>query len=173
MPALLDSGANSILMGSKGWKRLQAINIKLQGATINHCTLADGKKLACIGIVTLPIQLKDCIKVFDMYIVPKLRHTFVVNVSFWVKMEIIPDLRKGEWHFSDNTTVNSITMNNLQSANDLTFRQNKRLSQVVNEYFDKIKDIKLGCTKLIKHRIESQSPPIKSRYYPVSPYVQN
>lgn len=50
--------------------------------------------------------------------------------------------------------------------------QRIELDSVVNEYFDSIKNIKLGYTDLIEHKICTNSPPITSRYYPVSKLMQ-
>lgn len=59
-----------------------------------------------------------------------------------------------------------------QTTDDLTFDQREQVKQVIDEYFELVKYIKLGCTNLIEHEIKTDIPPIKQRYYPVSPFMQ-
>lgn len=171
--ALLDSGANSVFLGKPGWELLRGLNLKLSDTGSQFCTIANNMKLNCTGTVHIPIKLKDRIKVFTAYVVPELKHTLVVGTSFWVRMGIIPDLRKGEWHFSSEPQISNISCtSNLESKTDLSQVEKSKLIKTVNEYFDSIRNIQLGCTNLIEHKITTSSPPIKSRYYPVSPQMQ-
>lgn len=132
------------------------------------CTVANNDSCQCLGIVTIPIRLRDTVKLMDLYVVPTLRHSLISGIDFWVNMGIVPDMRRGEWYFSSENlqtpTVNSIEFN-------LNNKQQTELDKVVDDYFSKIGD-KKGCTSLVKHKIVTSSPPIKQRYYPVSPFKQ-
>lgn len=166
---LLDSGANKIFLGEKGYNILLSKGVKLQKSN-SGCKVANGEIIDCIGYMTIPIQLQDKVHVFDCHVMPQLRHTIVLGTVFWIKMGIIPDLRKGEWFFGskdENCQVNSI-----HTADDLTLEQKGNLNSIVDDYFESIKDIKLGCTDLTEHEIKTDSPPIRSKYYPVSPLMQ-
>lgn len=164
----MDSGANKIFLGESGWKILKSLGVKLNSDKHVTCTVATSDSCECIGIITVPIRLRNIVKVMDVYVVPKLRHSLILGINFWVNMGIVPDMRRGEWYFSSQDlqvpTVNCIEF-------DLSNEQQIRLNETVNEYFAKIDD-KKGCTTLIKHKIVTSSPPIKQRYYPVSPFKQ-
>lgn len=171
--ALLDSGANAVFLGKPGWNLFKKFNLNCTTNNVNFCTLPNDLKLNCIGTVHIPIKLKDRTKIFEVYVVPDLKHTLIVGTSFWVRMGIIPDLRKGEWHFSSEPQINFISHSlHLETTTDLSVTESSKLVKVLNEYFESIKNIKLGCTNLVKHKITTSSPPIKSRYYPVSPHMQ-
>lgn len=169
--ALLDSGANRIFFGKKGIDLVNSLGLKVNETDDINCTVANSESMKCIGVVTVPICLENKVKIFEIYLVPELRHTLVLGTIFWIQMGIVPDLRKGEWHFSKPDS--EIELNLIQSANDLTYDQQIRLENVVQNYFESISNVRLGCTTLIEHEIKTNSPPIKSRYYPVSPSMQS
>lgn len=99
---LLDSGANKIFVGSTGWEKLRYFGLVLDKDRRTTCTVASEDTCECIGIVSLPIQLRDVVKLFAVYVVPKLRHELMLGVEFWKTMTIVPDLRRGEWSFSSD-----------------------------------------------------------------------
>lgn len=170
MNGLLDSGANRIFLGQSGIKLIENLGIKIHKVSDINCTVANSQSMECLGYVTVPIQLLDKVQIFDIYLVPQLRHTLVLGTIFWIKMGLVPDLRKGEWYFGSDT--NDLNINSIQCASDLNYDQKEQLGSVIQNYFDSIDNIKLGCCNMIKHEIKTDSPPIKSRYYPVSPAMQ-
>lgn len=167
---LLDSGANSIFLGQSGIQIIKSLSLKIMPCKMK-CTVANNEKIDCVGLVNIPITLKNKIHVFEVFLVPKLKHTLVLGTLFWIKMSFVPDLRKGEWYFSDQNE--NLNLNMIQTADDLTLSQRIQLDTVVNEYFDSINNIKLGYTEIVEHKIITNSPPIKSRYYPVSKFMQD
>lgn len=167
---LLDSGANKNFVGEKGWNKLKNLGVNLDPNRTASCTVANNDTCLCIGIVCVPVRVRDVVKLIDLYIVPELRHELILGIDFWVKLGIVPDMRKGEWYFSDeNFSTPELSL--IQCEADLDADQQQRLDAVVFAYFDKIGD-KLGCTSVVKHKIVTNSEPIKQRYYPVSPYKQ-
>lgn len=172
--ALLDSGANKVFLGGSGWSLVKNLGFELLKTDVSSCVLGDNSQLSCIGEVNLPLKLKDKVKVFRVNVVPEIRHMMIVGTEFWIRMGVIPDLRKGEWYFSSksNPHLFSTETKTLKAASELTTEQRKQLNTVVNEYFESIKDIPLGCTKEIEHKIVTTSPPIRTKYYRVSPYMQ-
>lgn len=167
---LLDSGANRIFLGTSGIDLITNLGIGINETDKVKCTVANAQSMDCIGYVTVPICLKNKVHIFDVFLVPELCHTLVLGTIFWIKMGLVPDLRKGEWYFSSEN--NELKLNVIQSANDLNYDQKLHLEQVVEEYFNSIENVKLGCTTLVEHEIKTNSPPIKQRYYPVSPAMQ-
>lgn len=171
---LLDSGANQIFINEHTFTFLRNLGVKLTPDSSISCTVANNTKLSCLGYVTIPIKLQDKVHIFDCYVLPELRHNIVLGTIFWVKMGLIPDLRRGCWYFVDNNCVDTLDLQvkYTQTTDDLTLEQRNKVKQIIDEYFETVKDIKLGCTNLIEHEIKTNSPPIKQRYYPVSPFMQ-
>lgn len=168
---LLDSGANKVFMGQKGWQKLSLLGIKCDPGRKAICTVANDDTCSCIGVACIPIKVREVVKVFEVYVVPELRHELILGMNFWVQLGIVPDMRKGEWHFSDESLV-APEVSFVQNESDLVAEQQRSLSNVVSQYFEKIGD-KLGCTSMVRHKIViTNSEPIKQRYYPVSPYKQ-
>lgn len=93
---LLDSGANRIFVGSGGWEKLKNLGLTLNTNRKTTCTVASDDTCECIGIVSVPFQLRGIVKLFDVYVVPRLRHELVLGIDFWKGMGIVPDLRRGE-----------------------------------------------------------------------------
>lgn len=168
---LLDSGANRIVFGGSGWKLLQNLGVQLNSRDESQCVVANNTSSPCVGMVTIPIRLKGVVKTFDCFIVPSVRHSLVLGVEFWQQMGIVPDLRRGEWHFS-REPLNYMSVSSIQTTDELSANQRKRLCELVDKYLGLMGD-KLGCCKLVKHKIRvTVDEPIKQRYYPVSPAVQ-
>ncbi|KAK9730836.1 Integrase zinc binding domain [Popillia japonica] len=90
------------------------------------------------------------------------------GADFWRIHGIIPDLRRGEWTFASEIPVSSV--NHLTS--DLDQPQHLNLENLINESFPACKEGELGCTNLIEYKLKVTGPPIKQRYYPISPAMQ-
>nr|CAI5854469.1 unnamed protein product [Callosobruchus analis] len=86
-------------------------------------------------------------------------------------MQIIPDLYNGEWKFREDDPKSVTEVCGISDVKSLTPDQIRQLNCVVDAAFKKMGD-KLGCTHLVEHRIVTSSPPIKQRYYPLSPALQ-
>lgn len=168
---LLDSGANKTFMGQSGWNILRNAGIKLDKSRNISCKVANDDSCTCIGVVAVPIRLRDVVKIIEIYIVPQLRHSLVLGIDFWVRMGIVPDVRRGEWHFSSDILQPPI-INGVEARSDLNFEQNECLTKLLDGYFSNIDQDNLGCTNVVKHKIVTSSEPIKQRYYPVSPFKQ-
>lgn len=159
-------------MNSEGWEMLRSLGIKLACTENLLCRVADNSECQCLGIATVPIRLRDVVKIIDVYIFPNLRHKLVLGIDFWVRMGIVPDMRKGEWFFSD-VDLNVPSLNSIQSETGLDSKDVARLNEIVDNYFSSFDSNKLGCTTVVQHKIQvTQSEPIKQRYYPVSPFKQ-
>jgi hypothetical protein len=114
----------------------------------------------------LPIRLQDRAKLFKVLILPEIHHTLILGTDFWKSMGVIPNLRSNEWTFCRDEDLASF-----ESPLHLTPHQEATLSRFLDRHFQDPSET-LGCTDVIEHRIVTDSPPIKSKYYPVSPVVQ-
>lgn len=83
-------------------------------------------------------------------------------------MGIVPDLRSGEWVFSDKRPSH---VSSIEARKNLTFEQENELSTLLENYFNNQPD-EIGCAKGVEHIIETNSPPIKQRIRPISPPLQ-
>lgn len=165
---LLDSGATRTILGGPGWKILGKYCELEKSSTL--CTVANGDSCESIGMVQLPIRLQDRVRILKVLVVPALPSTLILGIDFWTKMEIIPNLNTGEWHFlSKDHITHSISA--IQDIDTLTAEQRDELDNLVNKVFTEMGD-KIGCTHLVEHVIQTNSPPIKQRYYPLSPAMQ-
>ncbi|KAK9700984.1 Reverse transcriptase (RNA-dependent DNA polymerase) [Popillia japonica] len=167
MLGLLDSGASRTILGSQGWKCLQKLGVGLSGdATLIR--VADGRTCDCLGSLLVPVRLRDVERLVEILVVPEVTSTLILGADFWTVMGIVPDLRRGEWSFSTEVEVSSVT----DGAGILSAIERARLDELVNKLFANIDPQVLGCTELVEHTIETDSAPIKQRYYPISPAMQ-
>nr|CAI5824404.1 unnamed protein product [Callosobruchus analis] len=164
------SGATRTVIGGPGWQRLEDV-CTLKPSTLDHCTVANGQKCQVLGTVSLPFQLRDRIQVIDALVIPTLPHSIILGVDFWKRMEVVPNLHAGEWNFCSDISVQSAEVAGIQDNSSLTPEQRALLDRAVNEAFDKMGD-RVGRTHLVEHVIRTDSPPIKQRYYPLSPTLQ-
>lgn len=167
---LLDSGCTTTVIGSLGWNVLKTI-CKLGNAKERTCTVANGNQCPILGSIRIPIQLQGKVKVFDVLVVPSLPHSLILGIDFWCRMGVVPNLHSGEWCFLSDEETYEVKVGALQSAEHLTIDQRRELDTVVEETFKSMGD-RLGCTTLVEHVIQTNSPPIKQRHYPLSPALQ-
>lgn len=169
---LLDSGANRVFMNEEGWEMLQGLGLTLHSSEKLVCRIANDAECQGMGIASIPIRLRDVVKIIDVYIFPQLRHKLVLGIDFWIRMGIVPDMRKGEWYFS-NVDLNQPVIHSIQAESDLEPAELDKLNTIVENYFSSLDPTKLGCTTVVQHKIRvTQTEPIKQRYYPVSPFKQ-
>lgn len=171
---LLDSGATHTFVDEKTWLEIRRLGFGSQKSEINNCLVGNGMSIECIGEVLVPVKLENRESIVKMLIVPELAHGLILGINFWKQMDVLPDLRGGSWTFAKNGDASVMIANAGcdQSLSRLTYNQQSRLDVVTKSFFEYTKD-ELGCTSWIKHEILTDSPPIKQKYYRVSPYVQH
>jgi hypothetical protein len=170
--ALFDSGASHSVLGRKGlWIADKCPNLiqKFNGSV----ETADARKHLVHSVIRLPISLEERTREVDVLIVPTLDQTLILGMDFWKVMEFVPDVRNGTWEFAGTSHyVSEIHTGGLHDGENLTEEQKLKLQEIVKTYFDQMGD-KLGRTHLVEHIIDTgDSPPIKQRYYPLSPARQ-
>uniref|UniRef100_A0A1Y1L0V4 RNA-directed DNA polymerase n=1 Tax=Photinus pyralis TaxID=7054 RepID=A0A1Y1L0V4_PHOPY len=84
-------------------------------------------------------------------------------------MEIVPNLSQNVWKFAVDEV--SLPKSTLLPHSALLPNEQLKLSNFLQDIFSKMPN-GIGVTNLIKHRIITTSEPIKQKYYPVSPIVQ-
>lgn len=167
---LLDSGASKTIMGSKGLSIVRDLGLVVDSSKKTNCTVANGDKCQSVGVVELPITLRGKCRLIEAFVVPELPHVLILGVDFWRMMGLVPDLRRNEWHFSDEPiTINTVEQMSNQTL--LSHLENQRLQAVLDRNFA-LMDQELGCTDQAEHLIVTESPPIKQRYYRANPIIQ-
>jgi hypothetical protein len=166
---LLDSGASRTFLGRRGWDIVKGFNIKLDTSKRVVCTVANGQAATGIGVVELPIRVKEKMKMVEVIVVPELPHSLILGLDFWVLLGIVPDLRHNEWHFSEDPSTISCIQTDQMTV--LTPFEAKCLNEVVEEAKRRMGE-NLGCTNRVEHKIITSSPPIRQRPYRVSPVMQ-
>lgn len=166
---LLDSGATRTILGGSGWEALKSL-CRLDTSESIRCTVANGQKCDGIGTVELPMRLQNRVRIMRILVVPTLAHQLILGIDFWKEMEVIPNLNTGEWNFLPECPKVTCVAG-IHDIETLTEEQKSRLNAVLDKNFKEMGD-KLGCTHLVEHVIRTDSPPIKQRYYPLSPAMQ-
>ena len=163
---LLDSGATNTIVGAFGYQTLTSLGLKLNPSSRASCTVANGVRCTSPGTIMTPFTLMNRTCVLSVMVVPELPHKLILGMDFWRAMGIIPDLRNDVWSFGKEDEVCELTTNNA-----MTGEQRSRLDDLVSRHFLRMGE-SLGTVTHVEHEIITDSPPIKLRYYPVSPVKQ-
>lgn len=167
---LLDSGASRTIIGSKGIKFIEELGLRIDRSKNSSCTVANGNRCQCIGVVNVPMCLKGRCHLIECLVVPEVSHLLILGADFWRTLGVVPDLRHKEWVFSNEPVVlNSVAHINSESV--LSHLEKGRLQAVIDRNKSWM-GTNLGCTDVAQHVIVTNSPPIKQRYYRVNPIVQ-
>lgn len=164
---LLDSGASRTIAGHPLCDLLMDLGLPTR-ENISTCTAANGISCEVTGIVSTPVRIRDQVKLIDILLVPSVTHPLILGADFWRIHGIVPDLRRGEWTFSNEPPVASIE----HITSHLSPDQQQQLQSVIRDLFPACKDGELGCTNLVSHDIICTGQPIKQRYYPISRAMQ-
>lgn len=164
---LLDSGATHTIIGSTGIPILRQLGFKWKERAESCCTIANGEKCAMLGSVCVPMEMEGRSRVINVLVVPSVKHALILGVNFWKEMGIVPDLLSGKWKFA-TTDVSEVQVH---ASRALTSHQQSELDNIMDGYSKKM-GVGFGGTQLVEHVIETDSSPIKQRYYPVNPIMQ-
>lgn len=157
---LLDSGANCSILGSDSFSLIKQLNLPTKPFDLVLKT-ADGTKHSSSCIVDLPITFLNKTAILPTLVVPTLTKKLILGMDFWTLFDIKP-------------VCGLIDMELLPEDHiDLTPLENVLLKEAIATFQSSVPNAPLSCTHLTEHHINTgDSPPIKQRYYPVSPYVQ-
>ncbi|KAH0810551.1 hypothetical protein GEV33_012241 [Tenebrio molitor] len=150
---------------------------KKTGHEVRDCQYA--RKIKCFGCgaVNVPVTLESRVGIFEVLVVPDVRHEMILGIEFWIGMGIVPNLRHLTWEFADSqadVTLLPPLINHLMTKDDLTAVQKSDLESSVKEYFNRTKNTLLGCTNVVQHKITliEGAKPVRARNYRVSPFIQ-
>lgn len=168
--ALLDSGASLSCIGGDSYKYFLDLGSNLVKVDFNVST-ADGTKQNVLGTVTLPVTYRGITQDILFYVIPSLSPDYILGVNFFKQFQIAPELFSGVPSPTRAGQINEVRA--IRPASSLTPTENKSLLEIIKK-FESISFEKkgLGKTHLVKHKIVTTGPPIKQRYYPLSPARQ-
>lgn len=171
MLGLLDSGAERTVVGPRGWSVLKCLGLRFERQSPS---LRVGNNAVCEseGTVLVPMELKGKVCLINVIIMPSCSKTLILGEDFWRKMGVVPDLRKGVWHFSESEPKELMTVEGIREKDNLLPDQRASLDEMVNRKLESMDTARMGFTNLVEHEILTDSPPIKQRYYPVNPKKQ-
>ena len=130
---------------------------------------ADGTVQQVLGTLNVDVCYKDQTKEINFYIIPSIKQRVILGIDFWKIFSLAPNI------------ISSLEVNSEVKINDdddeCTYfelnDQEKQQLEVVKALFPNFAIQGLGRTTLISHDIDvGEAKPIKQRFYPVSPAVE-
>ena len=163
-------------MGDVGWTVLRDLGCRVQRSPeVTSVGIADGSRVDVLGVCHVPVKLLARIKIIPILVCPNLRCGLILGQDFWKLMGVVPDLLRDSWHFSSSPEVMSLASSaldkSLVTVDFLSAEQRSQLEKLIEIEFSSQPE-GLGCTSVVKHRIEVNSAPIRQRGYPLSPRMQ-
>ncbi|KAG5869439.1 hypothetical protein JTB14_025166 [Gonioctena quinquepunctata] len=131
---LLDSGCSKPVLGGPGWTLFRNLSPLTRGSTRKLCIVANEQSCEAI---TVSIQHHDCVKVFEISVVPSIRHLLILGFDFWQQMGIVPNLRSGQWSFRADEESENGQVNAMQEIDNLSTGQRETLEQLIETTYKK------------------------------------
>jgi transposase InsO family protein len=169
MNGLLDSGSSHTLLGRKGIKVVEELGIEIKPMKDSWVVVADGRDCTLLGSVDLPVEVEGRVRIIRALCTPSITSELILGLDFWKSLGIIPDVSRGTWTFGQEDAVR---VNAIVAREGLAEQQERSLNKLIEEDFPNPK-VSLGCFKGVSHTIDTgDHPPIKQRYFCVSPVIQ-
>lgn len=163
LKGLVDSGANVSCIGRGGVEFVERNGLKITKIDASVKTAGGSKKLI-VGYIKIPIHFRKLSKEFTLFIVPDLQQELYLGTDFIRFFQLAPDL-------FPPAVISEISLDH--NKHNLTDTQQHLLKEAI-ACFPSCETLGLGKTHLEVHTIDTKDyPPIKSRYYPVSPAIQS
>lgn len=165
LKGLVDSGANVTCLGQGALDFIKRNDVPITKLNASLRT-ADGNSKLIVGFAKLSIVFKNSSQIFNVFIAPELSQELYLGTDFIRFFQLAPALFP--LHHVSSLSVTETDPNQVQ----LSISDQKLLSDVIQQ-FPSSEILGLGKTHIESHHIDTgDSPPIKSRFYPVSPAIQ-
>jgi hypothetical protein len=118
-----------VFVGLVGWRKLRALGFEMHPVEVECCILASASETACIGTVNVPVTLETKVGVFEVLVVPEVRHEMILGIDSWTGIGIVPNLRQLPWEFADPPidAGNRPQVGNIITKDDLSSDQRSKL----------------------------------------------
>lgn len=164
LTGLVDTGANITCLGKGCLDFLKRNEIDFIPLDASLKT-AGGNHKNIVGYLKIPIHFRKSMTTFTVFLAPDLQQSLYLGTNFIRHFQLAPSL------FPPHG-ISEISVDH-PNRHVLTDSQNQVLREVVAS-FPSSEIFGLGKTHLETHSIDTgDNPPIKSRYYPVSPAIQS
>lgn len=177
--ALLDSGAQMSLISADLAQDLNVAHcIKPYHSTV---VTANNSPIHINGSIKLPVLFNRILSTHEFLIASHVSSQLILGMEFWNKFGLTNIFSSAfdqniDGHMlvpKASTALPSVCLNEVRYIHAraaLTPSQEARLQVVINE-FDEISSTKIGLGKTtwLSHKIKTVGPPIRQRYYPLSP----
>lgn len=172
MAGLLDCGSTRTLVGWRGSKYLEAVDLKLHPSKYTTLKVADQGTSGIEGEFQVPFNVCGKIRLVPVLYAPCLSSDLILGLDFWRRYHLIPD-------FVNNTcTVSSAIVEIIERPPEvqeecLNSRQQEELQNLLEEFRPILQPGKLGCVRGVFHtiNIKDGSKPFKETYYSLNPRV--
>ncbi|XP_041451796.1 uncharacterized protein K02A2.6-like [Drosophila obscura] len=171
---LLDTGASVSLLGRGGKELIDELELKLQESTKSSVQTAGGTPHQILGHVTALMTYGGQKHTMELFLCPSLKQPLYLGVDFWQKFGLAPQIvSREQGEEVAEIEAELLTRSRPMEPHELTHSQQTRLDQV-KEKFRSFDAHGLGRTKIENHeiRLVEGAVPVKERFYPVSPAVQ-
>ncbi|KNC30731.1 Retrovirus-related Pol polyprotein from transposon 297 [Lucilia cuprina] len=172
LEGLLDSGASISILGKDCLELVDKLGLNVS-PILAEVRTAGGKEYNVIGKTSLNVDYKGKSGRVEFYLVPDLIQKVYLGINFWREFQIAPEIF--ELDAIEPEVLESNFPLNVDNVDEhkLTLEQQKKLDEVKSS-FRTYEEHGLGRTQMEIHTIEliEGTVPIKDRYYPVSPAVQ-
>jgi hypothetical protein len=175
---LLDSGAAVSIIGNNAHKELVDLDLPLHKDDSVSVVAAGGQTLKSIGYMLIPIDFNNNSHIITAYVVPEVSIPMILGVDFWRKFELCPKLI-GSIDITQTTNspvalLNSDLTNHITGFDTMNDEQRTKVQVIIDLYKQQSTTARgLGRTTLISHHIDTgDAPPIRQRYYRMSPEKQ-
>lgn len=183
--ALVDSGATHTVVNSEFWYDLQKHGAYLRKQTV-QAQVADGRSIEVVGVARLPLQIQDHIWTGDCYFVKRLPYDMILGFNSLRGLSAVLDFSSCTLTLGQDTSpiIDLLPLDLPPGVPDVEpYADGPREDVTPEQHLDFQKFLEHwkqefsqspGRTSLVKHRLylEKDMPPIKQRYYPVSPATQ-
>lgn len=171
---MIDSGANTSVLG-KNFHKFFTDSFPINKTYMNART-ADGSSLKIVGTINIPVYYDGTKMFLDFLIIPAVDKNIILGMDFLYSFKLLNlfSLKNNiSTQLSSGVKANDkeiSTVNTIIPRHKLSPQHSKQIDEVIKTFKEiSSEQVVLGKTNLIKHRIITEGPPIKRRYYPLSP----
>lgn len=134
---------------------------------------ASGQEHRILGKISLEVEYDSQMREIDFFLCPDLEQPAYFGIDFWKAFELAPEIIGLAEMEIEKIKNHFVTENHKTHPHELDTTQQKQLEEVI-AMFPSFGELGLGCTSLEKHSIKliEGAEPVKDRYYPISPAVQ-
>lgn len=170
---MLDSGANSSIVGPEGCESLKSLGYEIR-CTEKMCIYTAKSQYSITGSIRVPCEFRNQIRFINFLYCPSVGHNFILGVDFWTAIEVKVQNMEGVW-YCDSLESGSVQGGTpgVVSYEHLTEEQRTTALGVIEQFRLLANDEKLGRTGVLTQEIDTgDAEPTVQRYYPVSPSIR-